>query len=117
MLVKSVTIKGAKVPLVLGMHLTEMIQKEAVKDGFSGVKMQAFLIYYGHENYCMVEGVENKLALKDCYAHIEGVVGGEDAEAGNELADLIASYMDSKPVRDLMEAAGQLEKKKVVGKK
>jgi hypothetical protein len=117
MLVKSATIKGTAYPLVLGMHLTEMIQQQAVKDDFSGVKMQAFLLYYGHENYCLVEGVENTLKLKDCFAHIEQVIAGEDDALRVELASILDAYMNSKPVRDIMEAAAGLEKKKVAGKK
>lgn len=117
MLVKNVTIKGIEWPLVLGMHLTEMVQKHASQENFTGVKMQAILIYYGHDNYCLVEGVENKLTLKECFAHVEEIAAGDNQELSKEMADLITAYMESKPVRDLIEAAASVEKKIAVGQK
>jgi hypothetical protein len=117
MLVKNITINGAQVPLVLGMHLAQMMQTEAVKPGFTGTKMQAYLIYLGHENYCLVNGVDNKLTLAQCFAHVEEVGYIREDAAVKEMDDLIISYMGSKPVLEMMEIASEIQKKKVVGTK
>jgi len=117
MLVKNVTIKGVQWPLVLGMHLSEMIERESLKDNFSGVKMQSLLVYYGHDNYCQCNGVVNNLSFTDCFCHVEEVLDSKDPELTKELSDLIASFMDSKPVREKIELAAELQKKRLLGQK
>jgi hypothetical protein len=117
MLVKNVTIKGVQWPLVLGMHVTEMISKQAGNDGFTGLKLYAALMFYGHESHCLIEGIENKLTLKDCYLHVETTTSDGNEQLGNELSDILLSFMNSKPVRDMKEAAEEIQKKIQAGMK
>ena len=117
MLVKNVTIKGVQWPLVLGMHLTEMVQRHAGKEDFTGAKLNGILLYYGHDNYCMVEGIENKLTLKECYQHLEHVGAEGTPEENKEIIDIIVAFMSSKQVSDLREAAAEVQKKIALGTK
>lgn len=119
MLVKSVTISGASYPVMFGMHLTEIVQREASKGGFTGVKMQAVIIHAGHENYCLAEGLENKLTFKEAFKHVDAAMAEGSDEQKKELSDILDAYMNSKPVKDMLGAVAAIDdsKKKVAGKK
>lgn len=119
MVVKTIDIEGVQRPLMFGMHLTEIVQVQAAKGNFTGTKMQAILIYGGHDNYCQCEGIENTLKFSECFRHVEKVRIDGTAEQQQQLSDIVDTYMSSKPVVEMMEAVARLSdtKKKEAGKK
>ena len=111
-----IEIAGKQLQLRFGMHLGEMLLKDATgKKHIGTLQFMAALIYYAHENYCLGHDLTPAVTKGEVFTYLED--NGNDEALVKQLADVVVAYNDSKPAQVFNEAAKPAAKKKLTGQK